>query len=131
MAEGARAEGYGVVFGNCVDGAAFMIALGTVKSIGAISSWSFNQNGNRGRQSVTLYGSNAASHPGWNVGDASRFVPLGSIDTASLGDAAFTASSLRAPKGQSLGKFRWIVWLTSPVTGMGENTAWQELSVEH
>jgi hypothetical protein len=131
LADGGLAEGYGAVFGNGVDSGAFMIDLGTVKSIQAISSWSFNQNGNRGRQSVTLYGSSAAAHPGWNVGDASRFVPLGSIDTASLGAAAFTASSLRAPKGQSLGDFRWIVWHTSPVTGMGENTAWQELSVEH
>jgi hypothetical protein len=131
LTDGQLADGYGAVFANGVDGGAFMIDLGTVKSVQAISSWSFNQNGNRGRQSVTLYGSNSATHPGWNVDDSSCFVPLGSIDTASLADAAITASSLRAPKGKSLGKFRWIVWHSSSVTGMGENTAWQELRIEN
>jgi hypothetical protein len=39
---------------------------------------------------------------------------------------------LRASAGSSLGQFRWIVWAVSPVTesGGGENTAFQELSVE-
>jgi len=131
LTDGELVDGYGAVFANGVDSGSLMIDLGTVKSIQAISSWSFNQNGNRGRQNVTLYGSSAATHPGWNVEDSSRFVPLGSIDTASLADAAITASSLRAPKGKSLGEFRWIVWHSSSVTGMSENTAWQELRIEN
>jgi hypothetical protein len=56
--------------------------------------------------------------------------PLGSIDTASLPVAAFTAASLRAAAGEELGSFRWIVWQTAPVTGIQENTSWQEFSVE-
>jgi hypothetical protein len=64
------------------------------------------------------------------VNDSSRFTPLGSIDTASLMGSGFTAASLRAPKGESLGSFRWIVWQTAPVSGIQENTAWQELAVE-
>ncbi len=42
----------------------------------------------------------------------------------------FHAVSLRAPVGQSLGEYRWIVWSASPVTQLGENTAYQELAVE-
>ena len=58
------------------------------------------------------------------VGRAHRTAP------ASLGGAAFTASSLRAGTGGSLGSFRWILWQTAPVTGIQENTAWQELIIE-
>jgi hypothetical protein len=104
--------------------------LGTVQSIQAVSAWSFNQNGIRGRQIVTIFGSTSVTDPGWDVRDSSRFVPLGSIDTTSLGDVAFTASSLRAPQGKSLGDFRWVVWRTAPVTKILENTSWQEIAVE-
>ena len=104
--------------------------LGSAKPVSSISSWSFNQNDNRGRQLVTIYGSNAETDPGWNVKDAKKFTPLGSIDTASLTAAPFTAASLRAPSGQSLGTCRWIAWETSPVNPTAENTAWQEFHVE-
>ena len=55
-----------------------------------------------------------------------------SIDTTGEAKANFTAASLRAAAEQSLGQFRWIVWAVSPVTrnGGGENTAFQELTVE-
>lgn len=62
--------------------------------------------------------------------DATKFTPIGSIDTASLPASPFTAASLRAAAGESLGTFRWIAWQTSPVTAIGENTAWQEFHVE-
>ena len=104
--------------------------LGSAKPVAAISSWSFNQNDNRGRQLVTIYGSNAETDPGWNVKDAKKFTPLGSIDTASLPAAKFTAASLRAPSGSALGSFRWIAWETSPASATAENTAWQEFHVE-
>ena len=94
----------------------------------AITSWSFRQD-RRGTQKVTLYGSNSTTDPGW---DLTGFTPLGTIDTAGASDAVFTAASLRAPGGESLGLFRWILWSVSPVTSVagGENTAFQELGVE-
>jgi hypothetical protein len=64
------------------------------------------------------------------VRNSSKFIPLGSIDTASLGGAAFTAPSLRAEIGVSLGSVCWILWQTAPVTGIQKNTVWQELVIE-
>jgi hypothetical protein len=130
LTDGALAQSYGPVFGNGVRNSAYKMDLGAAKAVCAITSWSFNQNDHRGRQIVTLYGSNADTDPGWNTKDAKKFTPLGSIDTESLAPAKFTATSLRAPDGQSLGTFRWIVWETAPVTGLAENTAWQEFAVE-
>jgi hypothetical protein len=130
LGDGRLEPSYGAVFANGIQGACYKLDLGTVEPVSAVNSWSFNQNGNRGRQRMTLYGSNSATDPGWNIADASKFTPLGSIDTAAAAVAPFTASSLRAPSGASLGSFRWIVWATAPVTDAGENTAWQEFSVE-
>ncbi len=132
LVDGKLAEGYGPVFGNGVGDGAYKMDLGSVREISAITSWSFNQNGNRGNQKLTLYGSRSETNPGWNLSDAARFTPIGSVDTsrASFKDPAFIAASLRAPAGASLGSFRWIVWAVSPVTPIGENTAFQELSVE-
>jgi PDZ domain/Right handed beta helix region len=130
LKDGALAENYGTVFANGVADGAFKMDLGDGQSVKAISAWSFNQNGSRGRQLYTIYGSNSITDPGWNVRDSSKFIPLGSIDTASLGGAAFTASSLRAETGGSLGSFRWILWQTAPVNGIQENTAWQEFVIE-
>jgi hypothetical protein len=130
LSDGKLAEGYGPVFSNGVGNGMYQLDLGKVKAVSSISSWSFNQGGNRGRQLVTVYGSAAATDPGWNVRDRSRFVPLGSIDTGSLAAGRFTGASLRAPDGGSLGDFRWIVWVAAPISEAGENTAWQEFSVE-
>ena len=48
------------------------------------------------------------------------------------GASSYTAASLRAATGQTLGAFRWIIWRVSPVNaiGGGENTAFQEFDVE-
>jgi hypothetical protein len=129
LSDGKLAEGYGPVFSNGVGNGMYQLDLGKVKAVSSISSWSFNQGGNRGRQLVTVYGSASATDPGWNVRDRSRFVPLGSIDTGSLAAGRFTGASLRAPDGGSLGDFRWIVWVAAPISEAGENTAWQEFSV--
>lgn len=126
LADGLLASEYGPVFPNGVRLGSYKLDLGAVKPVTAINSWSFNQNGNRGRQRVTIYGSDAPADPGWNL---AKFTPLGSLDTASLTAEPFTAASLRAPSGGTLGRFRWIVWQTAPVTDIDENTAWQELSV--
>ncbi|TAE75328.1 MAG: signaling protein [Verrucomicrobia bacterium] len=130
LGDGRLAQDYGPVFPNGVRLGAYKLDLGAPKSVAAVNSWSHNQNGNRGRQRVSIYGSSSEADPGWNLADAGKFTPLGSFDTASLSEASFTAASLRAPSGASLGRFRWIVWQTEPVTDLEENTAWQEFSVK-
>jgi hypothetical protein len=118
------------VFPNGVRDGAYKLDLGASKPVTAITSWSYSQNNNRGRQIVTLYGSNAATDPGYRLEEAAVFTPLGTIDTSSAGSGNFFAASLRARPGQALGTFRWIVWQVMPVTAAAENTAFQELAVE-
>ena len=130
LVDGRLARDYGPVFANGVRDGVYRLDLGSVKPVGAVTSWSFNQNNNRGRQIVTVYGSSTAPDPGWNVQDRERFTPLGTLDTASLPTADFIAASLRAPAGRSLGDFRWIVWESRPLNAIDENTAWQEFAVE-
>ena len=130
LVDGRLAPDYGPVFRNGVRNGIYKIDLGESLPIAAVSSWSYNQNDNRGPQNVTIYGSEAKTDPGWNLHDASRFVPLGTIDTTGLGAGTFNAASLRARLGQALGRFRWILWSVSPVTSHAENTAFQELAVE-
>jgi membrane-associated protease RseP (regulator of RpoE activity) len=130
LSDGILSTGYGPIFPNRIQNGIYKMDLGSAKPVAAINSWSFNQGGVRGRQIVTLYGSNSQTDPGWNVTDAKKFTPLGSIDTASLPVAQFTATSLRATTGNSLGNYRWIAWETIPVTDQSENTAWQEMSVD-
>lgn len=129
LTDGNVATGIGPVFGNGVRGGAYKMDLGSVQSVSAITSWSHNWKGIRGAQKLVLYGSDVATDPGWDLSD---FTPLGTIDTKGKTKKAFTAASLRASPGQSLGQFRWIVWAVSPVTETqgGENTAFQELAVE-
>ena len=131
LTDGELAEDYGPVFGNGTTNGAYKIDLGDAKAIAAINSWSYKK-GKRGSQKITLYGSKSPTDPGWNITDRSRFQPLGSIDTSSIKSKVFTAASLRATKGESLGTFRWVLWSVSPVTssGGGENTAFQELGIE-
>jgi hypothetical protein len=129
LTDGKLARGYGPAFGNGTRGGAYMLDLGAVKQVTSITSWSFNQNGNRARQLVTLYGSKAATHPGWKIADRSQFTPLGTIDTATLSNGNFHAASLRSRAGKNLGGFRWILWSVEPVTGSREHTAFQELGV--
>ncbi len=129
LTDGIISAGYGPIFANGIHLGIYKMDLGGAKSVSTISSWSFNQNNNRGRQLVTIYGSQSEADPGWNVKDAQKFTPLGSIDTASLPSSPFTAASLRAPSSSNLGTFRWIAWETTPVSSNAENTAWQEFSV--
>lgn len=129
LTDGELAQNFGAIFGNGITDGAYKMDLGSVKPVGAITSWSHNMGTRRGPQKVTLYGSKAAADPGWEL---NKFARLGTIDTTRTPTANFTAASLRAKAGQSLGDFRWIVWSVSPVTkaGGGENTAFQELAVE-
>ena len=131
LIDGKLEQGYGAVFANGITNGAYKIDLGDAKPVAAITSWSYNQF-KRGPQKITLFGSKSPTDPGWDIADRSRFEALGSIDTSSVESKAFTAASLRATEGKSLGTFRWVVWSVSPVTpnAGGENTSFQELGVE-
>jgi hypothetical protein len=131
LVDGRLTRDYGPVFTNGVRNGAYKMDLGEMRRVTAVSSWSFNQNGRRGAQKVTLYGSSSATDPGWDLANRDRFTPLGSIDTTGIDRGAFNGASLRAPAGQTLGEFRWILWSVAPVTQLNENTAFQELGVEH
>ncbi|TWT71389.1 Arylsulfatase [Crateriforma conspicua] len=129
LTDGKLEEGFGPVFKNGVRNGAYKLDLGAVHSISSITSWSHNQRGFRGHQRIALFGSDASTDPGW---DLRQYVPLGKIDTSGQAIGKFRAASLRSSDEETLGKFRWIVWAVAPITaaGGGENTAFQELSVE-
>ncbi|MDF7809486.1 PDZ domain-containing protein [Pontiellaceae bacterium B12219] len=126
LVDGQLKAGYGPVFSNGVNNGAYKMDLGRVQSVEAITSWSYLRGKTRGAQKLTLYGSAAATNPGW---DLDRYTPIGTIDTFGESGPVFTAASLRAVKGETLGDYRWIIWSVSPVDG-DENTAFQELAVE-
>jgi hypothetical protein len=127
--DGQLASTYGPVFGNGDFSGLYKVDLGEIRAISSIGTWSFNQNGNRGAQAFTLYGSAAAGDPGWNVGDSKAFTPIAEVHTAEAGAGKFHASSVRHSRGESLGSFRWLVWAAHPLNSTGEHSAYQELQV--
>ena len=131
LTDGKLARNYGPVFGNGVVGGAYKLDLGAVKALAQVNTFSYNQNGNRGRQRFTLYGSSAAADPGWSVDDPRLFTPLADVDTGNTPTADFLATSIRQSGGKPLGTYRWLVWAVAPVTEAsgGENTAFQEFQV--
>ena len=130
LADGKVVKGYGPVFGNGVRSGRYKLDLGAAKSIVEVRTFSFNQNGNRGRQRFILYGSNAASDPGWNTDDERAFIPIFDLDSRPAG-ADFVATSIRQSNGKPLGNYRWLVWAVRPISDAagGENTAFQEIQV--
>lgn len=130
LVDGKLTDGYGPVFPNGKSDGAYRLDLGQTRNVSAITSWTHNRNGVRGSQKLTIYGSDTKRDPGWDLDDRSRFTPLGSIDTTSLESRPYQAVSLRASDGESLGRFRWIVWRVAPVTNKNENSAFQELAVQ-
>ena len=127
LTDGKLVSGYGPVFANRIHNGAYKMDLGSAKSVTAVTSWSYSMGSSRGAQKLVVYGSNSATDPGW---DLKKFTVLGNIDTGAT-QAKYTAASLQALDGKTLGKFRWIVWAVSPISsaGGGENTAFQELAV--
>ncbi|MGJ8639003.1 MAG: sulfatase-like hydrolase/transferase [Opitutaceae bacterium] len=125
LTDGRLAEDFGPIFGNDVDDGVYKMDLGAVRSVSAITSWSHNQVGRRGAQKLTVFASDAATDPGW---DLSHYTELATVDTGKP-NATFTAASLRDSTGASLGSFRWIVWAVTP-SAVGENTAYQEFAVD-
>ena len=129
LVDGKLEANYGAVFDNHVVNGAYKIDLGASVDVMTVSSWSYSEGQLRGRQIATVYGSDSPTDPGWDTTDKSRFVPIGSIDTAVARSDNFVAASLRGREGFPLGKFRWIIWKVSPVSPLEENTAFQELAV--
>lgn len=130
LTDGKLATGYGPVFPNQAPTGSYKMDLGIRREVSSINTWSYHQGGSRGAQWFTLYGSASETDPGWNTADSSRFVPISTIDTRSLPMSRFSASSLRAEQGGSLGNFRWLVWVSAPLNPTGEHTAFQEISVK-
>ncbi|NNE92191.1 MAG: hypothetical protein HKN23_11135 [Verrucomicrobiales bacterium] len=130
LTDGELEAGFGPIFANSIKDGAYKMDLGKSQSVTAITSWSYNKNGARGNQTVSIFGSNHPSDPGWNLADTKRFSPLGTISTRGQKLDQFAALSIQKEGKKPLGNFRWIVWEVAPVTGKGENTAFQELAVE-
>ncbi|WP_435895182.1 PVC-type heme-binding CxxCH protein [Oceaniferula spumae] len=130
LTDGKLSKGFGPIFANGIKDGAYKMDLGKQQPIAAITSWSHSQGSGRGAQTVTIYGSDSTSDPGWKLDDATLFKPLGTISTKGQSLSDFVALSLHAKKGKSLGSYRWIVWKVAPVTSNHENTAFQELAVD-
>jgi len=129
LGDGRLAANYGPVFGNEVSSGCYKVDLGGVKPLAAVNTFSYNQGGNRGRQHFILYGSTAASDPGWNVANPSAFVPIAEVDTPADASPVYVATRVAGNHRQPLGRYRWLVWRVYPVTSIGENTAFQEFQV--
>ena len=127
LTDGKVTKGFGPIFANGVDNGMYKLDLAAVKSIAQVNSFSSGRT--RARQSFVLYGSNAASDPGWNVADATVFTRVIAVDSRPVVLTEYEATSIRHSAGKPLGSYRWLVWAVSPVTGEigGENTAFQEL----
>jgi len=130
LVDGELADSYGPVFPNGNRSGIYRIDLGSERDVHAISTWSTNKNGTRGPQFFTIYGCNADSDPGWKLSDLRKFTPLATIDTTSLPSKQYTATSLRSPELNSLGKYRWIYWHVQPINSRQENSSIQELLVD-
>lgn len=126
LIDGKVRKGMGYVFSNNALDGAYKLDLGKPQEIIALTSWSYNEDGYRGAQSITIYASNHPTDPEWALTNTSRFTKLGTISTKGREIGNFNALSLPIPKTP----FRWIVWQSSPVTARGENTAFQEFAVE-
>ncbi|MEI6890810.1 MAG: PDZ domain-containing protein [Pontiella sp.] len=125
LVDGKLTKSYGPIYPNGTSGGAYKIDLGKVQPVSAITSWTYKQ-GARGVQKLTIYGSASEKDPGWSFNNPARFVPLGSIDTSTLKPSEFTGVTLRG----DLGDYRWIIWQVDPINDRGENSAYQELTVE-
>jgi membrane-associated protease RseP (regulator of RpoE activity) len=131
LTDGKLARNYGPVFSNGVVDGAYKLNFGGVASIAQVNTFTYNENRNRGRQRFVLYGSRAATDPGWNVEDRNAFTPIIDLDTRKTPETDFVATSVRQSGGKLLGSYRWLVWAVAPVTenAGGENTAFQEFQV--
>ena len=124
--DGRLAENYGPVFANGGFTGIYRIDLGSVRPVAAVTTWTANQNGNRGPQRFTLYGSAAGADPGWAP---EAFVPLARVDTTASPTGRYHATRVRSASGSTLGDFRWLMWAAHPLNPGGEHSAYQEFQV--
>ncbi|MEI7902946.1 MAG: family 43 glycosylhydrolase, partial [bacterium] len=118
----------GPTFADGVDTGKVRFDLGENKSIAQVNTYA--SGATRARQSFTLYGSSAASDPGWNVADTALFTPVITMD--SRGNwTQYEATSIRRSEGKPLGSFRWLIWAATPTMGVigGQNMTFEEMQV--
>ncbi|MFM9118271.1 MAG: PDZ domain-containing protein, partial [Planctomycetota bacterium] len=127
--DGQLARNYGPVFGNGVEGGLYKVDLGRRREIRTIQTWSFQQNGVRGPQHFTLYGSPSETDPGWNTRDRKLFRAVLEVDATSSPADPFQATRIQSSDDESIGSYRWLLWQVHSVTSLGENTAFQEFQV--
>ena len=125
--DGRLANNYGPVFSNGVAGGMYKVDLGEPVSVARITTWSVNHKGNRGPQRFMVFGSDAAADPGW---DPAALTPIAEVDTTGSSAARSCGTGIGRAGGGPLGMFRWLVWMTQPVTSAGENTAFQEFEIQ-
>ena len=99
LVDGKLVDNMGPLFDNGVVTGMYKLDLAKITSIAQVNTYS--RGGVRGRQNFVLYGSAAATDPGWNVADAKLFTPVGSVDARQ--DAEWKATSIRASAGKPLG----------------------------
>ena len=124
LVDGKIVDNMGPLFDNGVVTGMYKLELAKVTPIAQVNTYS--RGGVRGRQNFVLYGSAAATDPGWNVADAKLFTPIGTVDARQ--DAEWKATSIRASDGKPLGSYRWLVWAVFPIND-AENAVYQELQV--
>jgi len=124
LSDGKLANNYGPVFKNGVVGGTYSIDLGIDVAVSEISTFSFNQGGNRATQRLTLFGISE------NDKKRKKRVPIAMVNSTSEPVGEFSASRVQISNGSSLGSFRWIEWVTEPVTDPQANTAFQEFQIK-
>jgi hypothetical protein len=130
ITDGKLERNRGHAFRDGVTNGAYKIDLGSVRSIARVNTFSRGNDGIRARQNFVLYGSAAASDPGWNVEDASVFTPIIDLVARETSGRECAATSIRQNGGKPLGRYRWLIWAVTPITyDRGSNTTIQELQV--
>ena len=129
LTDGKVVMGFGPIFPNGVNVGMYKLDLANVQPVAQVNT--FTAGGGRARQNFLLYGSTAATDPGWNVTDPTVFTPVNGVDTRLVKPTAFEATSIRRSNGKPLGNYRWLVWALSPLEdGIGGgNSSFQELQV--
>jgi len=130
ITDGKLAPNSGHSFRDGFTKGAYKIDLGSVQSIAQVNTFSTGNDGVRARQNFVLYGSAAASDPGWNVQDAGVFTPIVDLVARKTDEFECAATSIRQSDGKPLGSYRWLIWAVTPITyDNGSNTTIQELQV--
>ena len=115
------------MFANGTVSGVYKVDLGKTIDIADIKTWSFNQNKNRGTQRFVLFGSTAMQDPGW---DTNKFTPIIEVDTTGTPVDKFLGTRVFAADKQSVGSYRWMLWVVDPVSEKGEHTSFQEFQIK-